>query len=147
MGLPHGAPTAAKIAPRRVFDRLGSLLFASRFSVRFLIAFGFVFVPLRGPNGPPGMHQTGGTPPPWGTQAGHMVVLVRLFVRLEVWDRFGTLFGPSWGYVCPLLVPCSAFLGPIFGLWMLFGDIFWVDVRFSVVAFAICNFRFCRCCT
>ena len=66
-----------------------------------------------------------------------MVVLVRFFVRLAVWDRFGTLFGPSWGYFWPLLVPFSAFLGPMFGLWMMFGDLFLVDVRFSLVAAAL----------
>ena len=41
-GLPHGAPKATKIAPRRVLDPLGSLLFASRFSLRFWIVFGSV---------------------------------------------------------------------------------------------------------
>ena len=82
-------------------------------------------------------HRTGGTPPTLGTQAGHMVVLVRFFVRLAVWDRFGTLFGPSWGYFWPLLVPFSAFLGPIFGLWMPFGTFFG-----SMFAFHLSLLRF-----
>ena len=39
-GLPHGASKATKIAPRPVLDRLGSLHFDSRCSLRFWIVLG-----------------------------------------------------------------------------------------------------------
>ena len=120
MGLPHGAPKATKIAPRRVLDRLGSLLFVSRFSLRFLIAFGFIFVPfLVAKWSPWGGTELGAPPLPWGPKP-------------VIWSSWcGSLFDLRPGFV---LEPSSVLLGAIFGR-------SWCHFRPSWDPFSVCGCR------
>ena len=97
----HGAPKPTKIVLRRVLDRLGSLLFASRFPLRFLIAFGFIFVPFWGAKWSPwGATELGVPPLPWGPKP-------------VIWSSWcGSLFDLRSGIV---LEPSLALLASIFG--------------------------------
>ena len=87
---------------------------------------------------PIGVGERGAARPLGGSQDGLRVVLVRFLLRLAVWDRFCTLFGPSWDHFWPLVVPCSAFLGPIFGSWVPFWCFFLLWGSMFVCHLSIC---------
>ena len=120
-----------------LLDRFFSLLdfrfdFGS-FSAPFWVVFGR-------PNGPLEVSEKGANRPLGEPQDGLGVVLVRFLVRLAVWDRFCTLFGPSWEHFWPLVVPCLLeanfrFVGAVLVSLFGFGD------RCS---FATCPFAFER---
>ena len=120
LGPPHGAPIATKIAPRRVLDRLGSFLFASRCPLRFVIAFGFIFVPFWGAKWFPWGDTELGVPPlPWGPKP-------------VIWSSWcGSLFDLRSGIV---LEPSSALLGAMFGR-------SWCHFRPSSDPFSVCGCR------
>ena len=71
-----------------------------------------------------------------------MLVLVRFFVRLAVWDRFFRSLRPLLDHFGTLLGSFSGFLGPIFGSRVPFGNLFLVDVRFSLFDFHFGVFAF-----
>ena len=100
------------------------------------------------PYGFPGGRLNYANPTLGESQDGLGVVLVRFLVRLAVWDRFCTLFGPSWDHFWPLVVPFTAFLGPIFGSWVSFWCLLLalvVDVRLPLVHLLFVDFRFSIC--
>ena len=147
-----GSPGSHMAPPKRprslqdgsliLLDRFCSLLdfrfdFGS-FSAPFWVVFGR-------PNGPLEVTERGANRPLGSSLDGLGVVLVRFLVRLAVWDRFCTLFGPSWDDFWPLVVPFKAFLGPIFGSWVPFWCLFLafrVDVRLPLVHVLLLDFRF-----
>ena len=104
-----GVPKRPKIAPRRVQDRLGSLLFHLDFVLRFLILLGSVLVPFWVPEwAVGGRRKVTPLAPNWGyalhweIQDGLGTILVRSFFRLAVWD-LGVLLGSFWGVPGALL--------------------------------------------
>ena len=144
-----GSPGSHMAPPKRprslqdwtliLLDRFFSLLdfrfdFGS-FSAPFWVVYGR-------PNGPLEVGERGATRPLGSSLDGLGVVLVRFLVRLAVWDRFCTLFGPSWDDFWPLVVPFTAFLEPILGSWIPFGCLF---AGFSGrCSLATCPFAFDR---
>ena len=144
------APNDRRSPPRRVQDRLGSLFSTLDFRFDFGSFSAPFWVVLGRPYGFPGGRLNGGNRTLGESQDGLGVGLVRFLVRLAVWDRFCTLFGPSWDDFGPLGVPFTAFLGPIFGSWVPFWCLFLafgVDARLPLVHLLLLDFRFsiCRC--
>ena len=141
-GLPHGAPKATKIAPRQVLDPLGSLLFASRFSLRFRIVFGSVlgrfWAPKWSPEGEGKMGES-----PLGGVPGRS------------WGRLGALLGSTCGlgsFLHPLrpflgrfLASCGAIYGLLGANFRFLGAVLVSFSGFSGrCSFATCPFAFDR---
>ena len=145
----HSAPQRAKIAPRWLRDRLGSLFSPLDFSLRFLIFFGSVLAPFWVPKWSP----TGATKAHLGglgrLQVGAVLVLGRFFVRLVVWDRFfrslRPLLGPFLivpGAICLFLRDLFRFVGVVWGRFL---SMF--AFHSSILVCAFFRFAICRCCT
>ena len=96
------APKTAKIAPRRVQDRLGSVFWALEFPLRFCIVLGSALVPIWPPKWSPGGAQIAVLRPLGGVQDGLEIVLVRFPGRLVARDRFfghlGVVLGSFEGH-------------------------------------------------
>ena len=144
-----GSHMAPPKRPRSLQD--GSLILLDRFCSLLDFRFDFrsfsapFWVVFGRPNGPLEVGERGANRPLGSSLDGLGVVLVRFLVRLAFWDRFCTLFGPSWDDFWPLVVPFKAFLGPIFGSWVPFWCLFLafrVDVRLPLVHVLLRDFRF-----
>ena len=149
---PSGSHMAPPKGPRSLQD--GSLILLDRFLLTLLFRFDFCsfsdpfWAVLGCPNGPLKVRERGAARPLGGSQDGLGSVLVRFLVRLAVWDRFGTLFGPSWAHFWPQVVPFWPFLGPIFGSWAPFWCLclaLGIDVRLPLVLLLLNDFRFPVC--
>ena len=120
-----------------LLDRFCSLLDfrfdLGSFSAPFWVVFGR-------PNGPLEVTERGANRPLGSSLDGLGVVLVRFLVRLAVWDRFCTLFGPSWDDFlwCHLRPSWGQFSVPGYG----FGVFFWLFGSMFV-----CHLSMCFCST
>ena len=133
---PHGAPKRPKIAPRRVQDRLGSMFFSLRLSLRFLIVSGSVLIPIWPPKWRPGGAAERakfdlGRAPGWS------------------WGRLGALFGSTCG-LGSFLNPLRPFLGPFLASWSAMYGLLGANFRFLgavLVSFFVfsgrCSFASC----
>ena len=137
-GLPHGAPKATKIGPRRVLDPLGSLLFASRFSLRIWIVFGSVLGRCWAPKWSPIGDAERGDSPLGGVPG-------------RSWGRLGALLGSTCGLgsflhlLRPFLGRFLASCGVIYGLLGAnFRFLGTVLVSFSCFS-GRCSFATCPC--
>ena len=149
-GLPHGAPKAPKIGPRRVLDPLGSLFVDSSFSLRFFIVFDSVFDRFWTPKlSPKGGGKRCESPP--GEVPGRSC------------GRLGALLGSTCGLgsflhpLRPFLGPFLASSGAMFGLLranfrfvgavLVFLLALGIDVRLPLVHLLLNDVRFpvCRC--
>ena len=100
---PHGAPKQPQIALRRVLDRLGSLLFVSCFFASFWDIVGLCFGSFWGAKMTPRGEEIAEREDLRRVQDGHVIMFVWFFFRFAVWDRFWSLFGPSWDHFGALL--------------------------------------------
>ena len=133
------------MSPRRVLDPLGSLLFASRFPLRFWIVFGSVLSRFWPPKWSPRGARKRGESTPGGVPG-------------RSWGRLGALLGSTCGlgsFLHPLrpflgrfLASCGAIYGLLGANFRFLGTVlvsflaFRVDVRLPLVHVLLLDFRF-----